>query len=177
MRDPACNHQRKKDQGKRRRPIGEEKGSEHLEMAFVVTVLMTLMLGIFWFARAYSVHESITRAAREGARMAAMPNSYAQGNTFLDGINVGKSGSAVFSGYIAPVLRSASLDPGQVTDYSQQVTWLNPGDTARQCGVVISFRYPFTLHIPFTTQSVSTIRLQAHAQMRRENQSASGTCP
>jgi hypothetical protein len=176
MRDLAGGWQRKHPvESTRRRE--RQRGSEQLELAFVVVALFTLVFGIFWFARAYNVHESMTRAAREGARMAAMPNSFAQGNTFLDGDSVGKSGSAVFAQYIAPALRSANLDPEQVTNYSEQVTWLNPGDTDRQCGVVISFEFPFTFQIPFTTLNVSTIRLRAHAQMRRENQSATGTCP
>lgn len=154
-----------------------EAGSEQVEFALVVTVLLVLLLGIFWFARAYNVHETMTRAAREGARVAAMPNSFAEGNTFLDGANATKSESAVFATAIAPVLRSANLDPEQVTDFSEQVRWLNPADTNPQCGVAISFAYPFTFHIPFTSLRFSTIQLRAHAQMRRENQSSQGTCP
>ena len=154
-----------------------ERGSEQVEFAFVAVLLLTMILGIFWFARAYNVHQTITRAAREGARMAVLPNSFAEGNTFLDAPNVTKSESAVFTSHIAPVLLSDNLDPDQVTGYSQQVRWLNPGDTNAQCGVVISFSYPFTFYLPFTSLNLATIHLSALVQMRRENQPATGSCP
>jgi Flp pilus assembly protein TadG len=154
-----------------------ERGAEHLEFTFVVVLLLTMIFGIFWFARAYNVHQTMTRAAREGARMAALPSSFADGNSFLDSANVTKSESVVFANHIAPVLLSANLDPDHVTGYSQQVRWLNPGDTNQQCGVVISFSYPFTFHIPFTPLNLATIHLSTQVQMRRENQPLTGTCP
>jgi Flp pilus assembly protein TadG len=62
----------------------EERGAELFEFALVVPVLLTLLLGVFWMGRAYNVYETITRAAREGARYAVLPSSMAQGNTFPD---------------------------------------------------------------------------------------------
>lgn len=154
-----------------------ERGAELLEFAFVMAILLTLMLGIIWFARAYNVHQTLTRAAREGARVAAMPSSFAAGNTFADPSGVSRDNSSVFANQIAPVLRSANLDPGKVTEYTEQVEWLNAGETSPQCGVVISFSYPFRLAIPFTGIGATTIPLSARAQMRRENQPAAGRCP
>jgi Flp pilus assembly protein TadG len=156
---------------------GPERGAELLEFALVMAILLTLMLGIIWFARAYSVHQTLTRAAREGARVAAMPSSFAAGNAFADPSRVSRDSSSVFANQIAPVLRSANLDPNKVTGYAQQVDWLNASETGRQCGVVISFSYPFRLEIPFTGMGLTTISLTAKAQMRRENQPATGTCP
>lgn len=154
------------------------KGSEEVEFAFVVTLLLTLMLGIFWFARAYNVHETMTRAAREGARVGVMPSAYAAGNTYLDPSGASTlSSSAIFSGYVAPVLQAGHLDPNQVANYSEKITWLDPGDPNPQCGVIVYFEYPFTFHIPFTSLGLSTISLKAQVQMRRETQSAAGTCP
>ena len=162
----------------KRRARGRQEGSEELEFAFVVLLLVTLMLGIFWFARAYNVHETMTRAAREGARVAAMPSAYAAGNTYLDGNGTANlSASVVFADYVAPVLRSAHLNPNEVTNYSEQVTWLDPTDPRPQCGVVVYFEYPFMLHIPFTGAKLASITLKASAQMRRETQSAAGKCP
>ena len=160
-----------------RRIDGPERGAELLEFAFVMAILLTLMLGIIWFARAYNVHQTLTRAAREGARVAAMPSSFAAGNTFADPSGVSMDSSSVFANQIAPVLRSANLDPNKVTDYTQQVEWLNASDTGQQCGVAISFAYPFRLEIPFTGLGLTTIQLTAKAQMRRENQPATGSCP
>src|SRR5258708_34567542 len=50
-----------------------ERGAELVEMAFALPILLTLLLGIIWFARAYNIYETMTRAAREGARVAAGP--------------------------------------------------------------------------------------------------------
>ncbi len=47
-----------------------ERGAELVEMAFVLPLLLTLLIGVFWAARAYNIYETITRAAREGARVA-----------------------------------------------------------------------------------------------------------
>jgi Flp pilus assembly protein TadG len=156
----------------------QEAGAEELEFAIVVVLLLTLMLGIFWFARGYDVHATMTRAAREGARVAAMPSSFAAGNAYLDPANVtNPSGSAIFTGYIAPVLQSSNLDPSRVTNYSEQITWLNPSDPNPQCGVIVSFQYPFTLAIPFSSLRLTTLQLSVNVQMRRETQSSAGTCP
>src|SRR5260370_31951934 len=50
-----------------------ELGAELVEMAFALPILLTLLLGIIWFARAYNIYETMTRAAREGARVAVAP--------------------------------------------------------------------------------------------------------
>jgi hypothetical protein len=161
-----------------RSPGKRAKGAEQVEFAFVVAALMMLLLGIFWFARGYNAHETMTRAAREGARVAALPASFAQGNGFLDGTKVtDTSESVVFAQHIAPVLVAGHLSPNEVTNYNQEVTWLNPGDTNQQCGVVISFEYPFHLWIPFTSLRLTTVQLSTRVQMRRENQPSTGTCP
>src|SRR5260370_41615967 len=59
-----------------------EFGAELVEMAFVLPLLLTLLIGIFWAARAYNIYETITRAAREGARVAVVPTCATCGNAF-----------------------------------------------------------------------------------------------
>lgn len=155
-----------------------ERGTEILEFAFVVSLLMMLLLGIVTFARAYNIYQSITRAAREGARMAVLPSCASCGNSYLDpSTGVTEANSLVFSNYIAPVLESADLNPNDVLNYSEKVGWLDAGDTQEQCGVAISFEYPYQLGLPFTTQNLTTIDIHTQVQMRLENQPAGGTCP
>jgi Flp pilus assembly protein TadG len=156
-----------------------ERGSEMLEFAFVVTVLMTLLMGIVTFARAYNIYESITRAAREGARMAVLPNCATCGSSYIDpSSGVTQASSGVFTNYIAPVLQSAHLDANLVQNYSQTVGWLDQGATEQQCGAIISFRYPFRLFLPFTRENLVTLNISTRVQMRREGQpEAGGTCP
>src|SRR5260370_29718891 len=50
-----------------------EHGTELVEMAFVLPLLLTLLIGIFSRSRAYNIYETITRAAREGARVTVAP--------------------------------------------------------------------------------------------------------
>jgi len=63
-----------------------EHGAELLEMAFIFSALMSVVFGIFVFARAYNVYETMTRAAREGVREAVLPTAASAGNnsTYVD---------------------------------------------------------------------------------------------
>jgi Flp pilus assembly protein TadG len=49
-----------------------ERGAVAVEMAVVLPLLLMLLLGIVEFGRAYNVQISLTQAAREGARFAAI---------------------------------------------------------------------------------------------------------
>lgn len=164
----------------------QERGAEVVEFALVFSLLMMLMLGIVVFARAYNVYQTITRAAREGARMAVLPASiYDQtkgANQYIDNsVTYSSPNSAIFDDYIKPALEAASLNPALVTDYVQKVAWLDPNDPQPECGAIISFAYPFELDLPFTSERMMTLSLHTRVQMRRENQplapSAGGTCP
>ena len=170
-----------------------ERGAELLEFSFVMASLLALTMGIIVFARGYNVYETITRAAREGARADAVPPSYydqvnngsgyvdpcvpGSGTTAGGGCVYTQTNSTVFSNYIAPALTASNLNPNLVTNYSESVNWLDPGDTNEQCGVIISFQYPYSLAIPFLGTGLGTINIATRVQMRREDQSATGTCP
>ncbi len=53
--------------------LRDSAGAEIAEAAFVLPVLFLFLLSIFWFGRAFSISGSINHAAREGARVAAVP--------------------------------------------------------------------------------------------------------
>jgi hypothetical protein len=161
--------------------VAGEVGSEVVESAFVLPILFTLLLGIIWMGRAYMIYETITRAAREGARYEVLPNCASCGNATLDpptSTCLGTS-SATFQNLIAPALHAANLDPNQVTNYCQKTQWLNTGDSPQECGVTVNFTYPAVMAIPFTSLNVTTINISTDVQMRNENQPASigGTAP
>jgi hypothetical protein len=48
-------------------------GSEIAELAIVMPLLFTLIVGIYSFGRAYNVYATVTRAAQDAARVAAAP--------------------------------------------------------------------------------------------------------
>jgi len=57
---------------KRIRIIKNEKGANAVEFALILPVLIVLIFGIFQFGIAYNNYITITHAAREGARRAAV---------------------------------------------------------------------------------------------------------
>ncbi len=50
----------------------DERGQALVELALVIPILLVLVLGIFDFGRAWNLHQTITDAAREGARKAVV---------------------------------------------------------------------------------------------------------
>ncbi len=168
-----------KTQGSPQKHGEKERGAEILEFALILTGLMVLTLGLISFSRAYNVYQTITRAAREGARVAVLPSSVYDGNTYIGNNGTYTSpDSPIFLNYIKPALEAANLNPNAcssssqtncIADYNEQVKWLNPSDTDKQCGIVISFVYPYQLDVPFTTLGLTTLQLHTEVQMRLEN--------
>lgn len=57
------------------RPGRGDRGAAFLEFAIIVPILLTLVMGIVEFGRAYNVVISLQGAAREGARVLALGNT------------------------------------------------------------------------------------------------------
>lgn len=142
----------------------EETAAELVEAAVVLPLLLMLLLGIVTFGRAYNVYQTMTRAAREGARELVLPSSAASGSTQY-------SATYVQTNFVNPALLASNLDPTKVTNYSTSYVLLDPNDPVPDiCGVQISFKYPYTFSLPFTTLNLSTINLTTTVQMRMEAQ-------
>lgn len=179
-------HQTGDQPGPRRRQLFEyvaeighaELGAELFEFALVAPLLLMLLIGIVWIGHAYNVYETITRAAREGARYAVLPSSVALGNAFADPLTASCSTNTnTYNNFVVPALRADGLDPQNVKSYCQKTQWLE-NTHPRQCGVSITFKYQVQLAIPFTSLNTTTIDIPASAQMRLENQptAAAGGC-
>jgi Flp pilus assembly protein TadG len=166
---------------RKRTMVSAEAGAELVEFAFVVPLLLTLLLGIVWMGRAYNIYQTITRAAREGARYSVLPSCATCGGTMADtyaSVNTCLgTGSNAFTNFVSPALQASSLNPASVLNYCQAAIVLNPNtDTSvQQCGVAISFKYPVPLAIPFTSFRAMTINIPTQVQMRMENQSVDST--
>lgn len=151
-----------------------ESGAEAVEFALVLSILMVLLLGMVVFGRAFDVYQTITRAAREGAREAVLTECA----TCADPTSSGYTATNIEIDFVDPVLKAASLDPSKVQNYAETIGWLDPSDTPPQeCGITISFTYPYTLELPFTTLDFMTVNIPAHVQMRMEDQATGGSCP
>lgn len=147
-----------------RRVAEEERGAEIVEFAVVLLGLLMLLIGIIWIGRAFNIYQTMTRAAREGARELVLTTCASCGNAPY-------TAASVRTNFVDPALSSDNLDPAQVSGYAATYVWLDPSATSpQQCGVAISFSYPVKLVIPFTTLNASTVTISTRVQMRMENQ-------
>ena len=149
-----------------------DQGAEIVEMAFALPILLTLMIGIFWAARAYNIYESITRAAREGARAATVRSCAACGNAVQSVTTVE---NAVLNSLTASSIDTSKVQiPASCTNnqsslicYSRDVQ-LNTS-TPQELGVVVGLTYPFKFVLPFTSVNLTTVNIPTMVQMREEN--------
>ena len=56
------------------RRLRSERGTALIETAFTLPIILLICVGIFEFGRAYQVQQVLTNAAREGARVAVLPD-------------------------------------------------------------------------------------------------------
>jgi Flp pilus assembly protein TadG len=150
----------------------EERGAQLAEMALLLPVLLSLLFGAFWAARAYNVYETITRAAREGARVAIAPSCAACGNAVPSVTTVE---TAVLKSLTASSINTANVqipascsgNLSAIICYQRDIA-LNTS-TPKELGVSVSLTYPFPVTLPFISLTVSTINIQTAVQMREEN--------
>jgi len=171
--------------------LRDARGTEIAEAALVMPLMFMMLLGIYWFGRAYNVYATITHAAQEGARAASAPSCALCGNATLLPDQVATT--------VSQVLQASKLDPNQVTPLAptpalndctsgapvtactlpgggqpqvciQQNVLLNTGTTGPQaCGVSVSFQYPYQFYLPFTSLNQQRILLKANGEMTAEN--------
>ena len=139
-----------------------ERGSVLLEMAMTLPLLLLVTIAIFELGRAYQTQQILTNAAREGARVAVLPDPTAgvAEDRVLQYMQAGQL-SAATSATIA-VNRSATLDVAGRTVSASQV----------------SIDYPFSFIVlqPVarlvapTTSLGGAVVMHAEAVMRNETQ-------
>jgi Flp pilus assembly protein TadG len=141
----------------------ETQAAELVEMAFVIPLLLTLLIGIFWAARAYNIYETITRAAREGARAAITPTCSTCGDAFPTSTTVK---AAVTNSLAASGMQSSGTG---ITIDVQQHQQLNL-DTTNPSALwtVVTVTYPFQFVLPFTSINASTVSMTTTSQMVEE---------
>lgn len=166
---------------------GETIGAEIAEAAIVLPLMFTLLLGIYWFGRAYNIYATITHAAREGARAATASTCATCGNTALIESQVATR--------VAQALQASKLDPAQVTPllpnpvlkdcqtgaavipacasspaicFASNVRLNDPSTGPAACGVSVSFQYPYQFYLPFTSLNGQLIQLKADVQTTGE---------
>jgi hypothetical protein len=176
------------------------RGAEIAETAMILPLLFMVIIAIFWFGQAFRIYGTITHAAREGARAAVAPVCATCGGTNDPSQNAYNAiQSALVAANLdpnqlqqpasPPALNSCgggggvSCDGGQTKICVQGVTHsggnvsqgnvqLSPTGTggAGECGISVSFQYPYSFWLPFSSLNKRTINLRAQAQMRAESQ-------
>ena len=122
-------------------------------------------------------------------------NASAPNGTVTSCPQTGPAGSVAY--VIATVMCASSVDPTQIPASSNPPTPIScvnppalapcttPGNITicrqallnspvsatqpSQCGVIVSFQYPYQFYLPFTSLNMQTITLSAQAQSRMEN--------
>jgi Flp pilus assembly protein TadG len=73
--DSRTSRQRDARRAPRRTGLWAESGQALMEAALTLPLLLLVSVGIFEFGRAYQTWQVLTNAAREGARVAVLPNT------------------------------------------------------------------------------------------------------
>ena len=133
------------------------RGAELIEFALVLPVMLLILAGILDMGFLFNNYAVVTNAAREGARMAAVPG-WAEADV-----------KARVNKYIA----GAGLQLAGVTTSVQPVAIdVGGGRSVNGVKVVVSYPYTYLILGPVATMiqhgSVSNITVQAAATMRAE---------
>ena|SRR5579863_3038400 len=182
--------------GTRSHPLRGNRGSEIAEAAVVLPVLFLLLFSIYWFGRAFSIYGTINHAAREGARTAAVPGC-ANCDSSCTWQTSNLPCDSQVSNAVDNALVAAHLDPTQMQPFVPNPApspcpgvvpagvcttvagggfticrnvALDQNSTAPPvCGVIVSFKYPYQLALPFSSLNNQQILLKAEVEMQGEN--------
>ena len=172
------------------RRLGRDSdGAEIAEAAAVLPLLLMVLLGIFWFGQAFRIYGTITRAAQEGARAAAAPacttcaaisppatNAYVAirnvlvtANMNIIGLQPPTPAPSFLSCKGGSAPRCDASQPSICVQKDVQMSDPATGGTG-ECGVSVSFQYPYQFWLPFTTLNQQRIKIAAEARVREETQ-------
>jgi Flp pilus assembly protein TadG len=107
-----------------------QSGQNLVEFAIIVLLLLSLVLGIVEFGRAWMTFQVITNASREGARLAALPTGFsntsgvtAKVNTYLTSANLSPARASVT---VANVDGPTGTDAIVTVQYQADLLFLGP---------------------------------------------------
>lgn len=138
-----------------------EDGSNLIEFVIVFPILMLILMGILDFGMLMRAQEVVTNAAREGARVAILPN-YTQTDVRLR---------------VNEYLTAAGLSPNDLSAPTSAVSVpvVTPAGTFTALAVTVSYRYQMFMLSGASAMfggGIGQVPLQASAVMRSETQAA-----
>jgi hypothetical protein len=165
--------------------------SQVAEAALVLPLAFMMLLGIYWFGRAFNIYATINHATQEGVRAGVAQTCATCGNQHL----TAAQGAAI----ITKAMQVSSVDPSQIQAWGTTTpTFCAPAgnlvgvctlDTTNitmcnnvllsppslptpagppACGVTASFQYPYQFWLPFTSLNNQQIMLTVNVQMKGE---------
>lgn len=144
------------------RRVACEQGTAILETAFTLPLLLLVTVGIFEFGRAFQTWQIMTNAAREGARIAVLPN-YVAGSAETrakEYLALGRLPNAASA--------NVTVDPNVEVSIG--------GTNAKTSVVTVNYPFQFMVLQPVASLVVrgsmlgGPITIAASAQMRNETQ-------
>src|SRR3954469_8679392 len=141
--------------------LRSQRGAALLETAVTLPMIMLVSVGIFEFGRAFQTWQVLTNAAREGARLAVLPN--------LTDANVKARVQSYLTPGQVPATPAIVLNPASTVD-------IGGGVTAKSSLVTVSYPFKFMVLQPVASLIVSgatygaPFTLTASAEMRNESQ-------
>jgi hypothetical protein len=160
----------------------------------VLPLVFMFLLGIAWFGRAFNIYSTIQQAAQQGAITAARSSCATctpTANVAVATITAVLQASNLTPSQVklppppncaigqpctpCPIPFPPAPNTGPCSPLSNmyvcQNVVLNPAAAGQpiQCGSVVSFQYPFTFYLPFTSLNMSQITMTAQAQSRMED--------
>jgi len=171
-----------------RKFLRDATASEIAEAALVLPLAFMMLLGIYWFGRAFNIYATINHAAREGARAAVAQSCATCGNGDLAPSSVAQ--------VVTNAMQASNVDPTQIQSYvpsnqifcagnsQSQCSYVGASSTIAVCtdvqltpttssyppvcGVSVSFQYPYQFWLPFTSLNQQRFMLKADVQMKGE---------
>jgi Flp pilus assembly protein TadG len=172
-----------------RRLAEDTSGAEIAEAAAVLPLMFMVLLGIFWFGQAFRLYGTITRAAQDGARAGAAPYCTTCTGANLPPTNaVNAVNASLIASHLNPNNVSLQSPPtlnacgGGTVNTCQTVAGSNvcveepvllstpSSGAAGVCGIAVTFQYPYSFWLPFTSINNQQILLTASARVRIETQ-------
>jgi Flp pilus assembly protein TadG len=142
----------------------DARGTELLEFALVLPILVMILIGIVWVGRLISVYQALGRAARDGAQVYLASTCASCGDT--------QPSQASATAAITAAMTAASLDPTQMPQPPQftQNQPIDPNDPSNYQvnGVTVKVQYPVQLNVPFTPLGATTWTVTSTVTMRQE---------
>jgi len=130
-----------------------EKGASAVEAAFILPILVTIALGIFWCGLAYNNWIALTHAAREGARLAAVG--------YIDEKSLDEFKDRVIESAPSVVIERSNINVDYFDDDGDGIIGI--GDSVK---VTVTGKEDLSIEIPFVVSK--TVHLKCEATLRLE---------